>query len=467
MYHLTLTWIAAQKFIRSKQVYIVREIDQDSIAKDEDEIKDSINADDIIGDKNPENKKIYEIICRDANYKLREDDMLCLPKALVKDQQLLLQPEVKDKKQEQIAINKLKQMIIFENEHIIVINKDHGVPSQMGSGLESDKNSDISVDTMLSYYCPSNEDGSIGGRLVHRLDQKTGGLMVLAKTKLMARYLGECFRNRDLYKAYYGLVCGVPKYQSGLVYQSYDQNEHGWQIDLQSSQNSQVIKHPIFDTLGLTQDQLDMKTKFEVLTVVQQQTQSQISKEQFDNSLQEKVSQIRQKENLKESGAPKLGNWYPYSSEQVYDLETLQFKSRDQRVIDSRNESYSYVKFQIYSGKKHQIRLLCDNVLNSPLLFDTKYGYDPNVYSKNLFSNNTKSGSNQGVLGLSNNQINDSKMIMLHAGELKIPIEPPKNYSSNVPASELEVAKEQLFIGKMKPQMEKICDFLHINKLYY
>jgi 23S rRNA pseudouridine955/2504/2580 synthase len=80
-------------------------------------------------------------------------------------------------------VERLKEMIIFETDHVIVINKDNGVPSQMGTGLSVDNKSEVAVDKMLNAYCPE-------GKLIHRLDRKTSGLMVLAKTADMAAFLG-------------------------------------------------------------------------------------------------------------------------------------------------------------------------------------------------------------------------------------------------------------------------------------
>jgi 23S rRNA-/tRNA-specific pseudouridylate synthase len=59
----------------------------------------------------------------------------------------------------------------------------------MGSGLDPH----TSVDKMLSIYLYNEEEGY----LVHRLDRKTSGLMVLAKTKEMAKYLGQVFMERQ------------------------------------------------------------------------------------------------------------------------------------------------------------------------------------------------------------------------------------------------------------------------------
>lgn len=69
---------------------------------------------------------------------------------------------------------------------------------------------------MLSLYLPMDNVGQYqGGHLIHRLDRKTSGLMVLAKHKEMAKYLGKKFQEREIYKAYYALVSGVPSVERG------------------------------------------------------------------------------------------------------------------------------------------------------------------------------------------------------------------------------------------------------------
>lgn len=52
----------------------------------------------------------------------------------------------------------------------------------MGTGLSLDVKSHVAIDKMLLSYCEE-------GRLIHRLDRKTSGLMVLAKSKDAAAFL--------------------------------------------------------------------------------------------------------------------------------------------------------------------------------------------------------------------------------------------------------------------------------------
>ena len=94
-------------------------------------------------------------------------------------------------------------MILFENEHVMIIDKPTGVPCQQGTGLNVHGNP--SIDVLANAYL-SNSEGA-EGFLVHRLDMAASGLMCLAKTHRMAKYLSELMRERLIIKTYTALVC--------------------------------------------------------------------------------------------------------------------------------------------------------------------------------------------------------------------------------------------------------------------
>lgn len=64
----------------------------------------------------------------------------------------------------------------------------------MGSSL--DIRESPSVDVLASAYLQSN------AFLVHRLDMATSGLMCIAKSRDMAKYVSQCLLNRQLTKQY-------------------------------------------------------------------------------------------------------------------------------------------------------------------------------------------------------------------------------------------------------------------------
>jgi len=104
--------------------------------------------------------------------------------------------------------------IIFENEDILVINKPagllvHPVPS-FAKATEGEQKTLIGF--LLQKY-PNAE-------LVHRLDQDTSGVMVVAKNHQTAEFLKEQFKNRIIKKKYLALVHGILKDKKGIIVKS-------------------------------------------------------------------------------------------------------------------------------------------------------------------------------------------------------------------------------------------------------
>ena len=120
--------------------------------------------------------------------------------------------------------------IVFEDEEILVVNK----PNEMlAHPTHRDKNGTLL--NALSYYLNSgfkiqnsgleSEESKIENRkskivrpgLVHRLDKKTSGLMVVSKTARAHRILAEHFRRKLVEKKYLALVEGVVEEDAGVI----------------------------------------------------------------------------------------------------------------------------------------------------------------------------------------------------------------------------------------------------------
>ena len=102
-------------------------------------------------------------------------------------------------------------------------------------------------------------------------------------------------------------------------------------------------------------------------------------------------------------------------------------------------EAYSYAKFVIETGKKHQIRLHCQHALQSPIFGDDRYGFEEAKHSKVLLAQDLSKRKS----------LDFTKTIFLHAGQLEVPIEPGSK-------------ERQVFTAKLKKPMERILDHLHI-----
>jgi len=104
--------------------------------------------------------------------------------------------------------------IIFENPDLIVINKPPGMVVHPSLGHPTG----TLVQAVLG-YAPEIE--GVGGvkrpGLVHRLDQDTSGVIILAKNDRTHQLLQEQFRSREVGKVYLALVDGRPPSPQGRI----------------------------------------------------------------------------------------------------------------------------------------------------------------------------------------------------------------------------------------------------------
>ncbi len=104
--------------------------------------------------------------------------------------------------------------ILFENRDLIVVNKPAGMVVHPAAGHPGG----TLVQAALA-YAPDIE--GVGGvrrpGLVHRLDQDTSGVILLAKNDRTHRYLQDQFRARTVEKTYLALVDGRPPTPQGRI----------------------------------------------------------------------------------------------------------------------------------------------------------------------------------------------------------------------------------------------------------
>ena len=93
---------------------------------------------------------------------------------------------------EERGLGELKPEVIYEDEWLMVVNKPAGLLSVPG------KTEELSVE---SYFRLKIEDCRFI-KAVHRLDQDTSGLLVLAKTPEVYKELQAYFQRRDILKRY-------------------------------------------------------------------------------------------------------------------------------------------------------------------------------------------------------------------------------------------------------------------------
>jgi 23S rRNA pseudouridine955/2504/2580 synthase len=101
----------------------------------------------------------------------------------------------------------LRSRVRYEDHALIVLDKPAGLAVQGGTGTRRH------VDGMLQAWAAGGERP----RLVHRLDRDTSGLLVVAKTPVVAAKLTEAFRRQRVEKLYWALVLGRPPEAQGWI----------------------------------------------------------------------------------------------------------------------------------------------------------------------------------------------------------------------------------------------------------
>ena len=93
----------------------------------------------------------------------------------------------------------IKPDVIYEDDNVMVVNKP--------SGLLSEAKGD---------YCPERTLADFG-LVAHRLDRGTSGVMILAKSEKVQKFLKKQFQYRTVHKIYYAVVTGRPKLEEARI----------------------------------------------------------------------------------------------------------------------------------------------------------------------------------------------------------------------------------------------------------
>lgn len=112
----------------------------------------------------------------------------------------------------------VRSWVLHEDPHVLVLNKPAGLSSQ-GGRIRAH-----TLDDLLWAFARSN-----GKRpeLVHRLDRDTSGVILAAKTKPAAGFLGKALAARRFRKTYVALVAAAPEPRSGEIQAALRREEIG------------------------------------------------------------------------------------------------------------------------------------------------------------------------------------------------------------------------------------------------
>ncbi len=116
--------------------------------------------------------------------------------------------------EDRLEILNFKLKIIFENSDLAVIDKPAGLVVHPAAGHKQDTLVNVLIGKFpeIKTVGPSARPG-----IVHRLDEDTSGLLVVAKNQKAFDYLKDLFQNRNIEKEYLALVHGVPEKLHGII----------------------------------------------------------------------------------------------------------------------------------------------------------------------------------------------------------------------------------------------------------
>jgi len=113
----------------------------------------------------------------------------------------------------------VRSLVVYEDPDILALNKPAGLSSQGGRGQ---------VHTLDELLWAFARPGKARPRLIHRLDRDTSGVILTAKTKPAAAFLGKALMEHKFLKTYQAIVTpGAPVPPSGAVDQPLRREEQG------------------------------------------------------------------------------------------------------------------------------------------------------------------------------------------------------------------------------------------------
>ena len=119
----------------------------------------------------------------------------------------------------------LASRILYEDNHLLVVNK------KVGEIVQGDKTSDEPLTETYKAFIAQRDakPGQVFVGLPHRLDRPVSGIVMLAKTSKALERLNAMFRDGNVDKFYWALVCNEPPQEhqllEGMLWRNEKQNK--------------------------------------------------------------------------------------------------------------------------------------------------------------------------------------------------------------------------------------------------
>ncbi|RVW61404.1 RNA pseudouridine synthase 4, mitochondrial [Vitis vinifera] len=253
-------------------------------------------------------------------------------------------------------INFVHNLELYKDPAIIVVNKPPGLPVQGGIGIK--RSLDELAATYLRYDC------SEPPRLVHRLDRDSSGILIMGRTQTSATILHSIFREktfgasnndidtkkRILQRRYWALVIGSPRRPRGLI------SAPLGKVGIFSILSSKDCKFPLFQDL----------TSCSSLIFIPQVV--------VDDGKSERITIVDNVQTM-----------------------SSQHAITEYRVIKSSCHGYTWLELSPLTGRKHQLRVHCAEVLGTPIVGDYKYGWQAHRKWKQLFQSNIEKNLDENL----------------------------------------------------------------------
>jgi RluA family pseudouridine synthase len=118
----------------------------------------------------------------------------------------------------------VRSLVIYEDPDILALNKPSGLSSQGGRGQ---------VHTLDELLWAFAKPGKARPRLIHRLDRDTSGVILTAKTKPAAGFLGKAMMGRRFSKTYRAIVTpSAPDPKGGVIEAPLRRDEQGREANM-------------------------------------------------------------------------------------------------------------------------------------------------------------------------------------------------------------------------------------------